>query len=262
MLSLDSIPQDIVWVVFAAVLLVAGVIVGFVLGWPARGRERTAEAERDTAVAEVMTLRGEIEAARTELSAARSSVGRPAAADPKVAAQAERVPALERELASLRERLVAFAAENAKAEEARHQAEEAHAERLAALTALREDLEVRMAALVEAAVQRNQAVLVDLASQLQDGQTHAAAELQAHQGAIEGLVRPVTETLLAYEQRLAALEQQTVKAATSASAARAPRRDRTRTGSRAAAVDPKQLNGQDDAPVAAGSVVNGLDTAA
>lgn len=260
---LSFIPEDVVWLVFAAVLLLTGGVIGFALGLPARGRERAAQAERDAARAEAEGLRSQIEETQTELAARQDAAGRVSiledklAAAGRLAAQGERVPGLEAELAALRDQVGALTAENARLAEAPRDAEAGHAERLLALTALREDVEARMAVLVDDALRRNQTALVDVAQQLLESHKRAAdVELQAAHGAIDGLVKPVAETLEKCEQRLTVLEQGTTKIASTPSA-RTGRRDRSRSSQRATAQRVEHLEGREDGLAPAGGGRNG-----
>jgi DNA recombination protein RmuC len=230
---LPSIPPDLVWPLLAAVLL-AGAFLGLLVGWCARGRgERAAQAERDVVRREAAALREQLMQAgadlvdaraqtaevRADLAAARTIAQRvpsledKLAAAERLAAHAERMPGMEQELGLLRGRVEALAAAKTKLEESLRKTEEAHADKLAALTALREDVEAKMRALADAALRHSQTSLIEVAKQLLDNHKQLAdADLKERQGAIDGLVKPVAETLEKYQQRLTALEQDNAKA--------------------------------------------------
>jgi chromosome segregation ATPase len=227
--SLSSIDQDIVWLAFAGALLLAGVLIGFALGLPARQRERTAQAERDSAREELESLRVTSEQAQADVNAARAASARVSLLEDKLvaagrqAANGERVPALETEIAALRDHVVALTAENTRLEEAQRATEEARAETVATLTALRESIEATIATSVDSGLSRHQAALVEVTQQtLHNHARRIDSELQAHQAAIDGLVKPVTESLDKVQQHLTALEQESAKG----TASRAPRRAR------------------------------------
>jgi DNA recombination protein RmuC len=215
---LPSIPPDLAWPLLAAVLAV-GLFVGLLLGGRAHGRTtRVAVTERDEARRELDLVRESIADSRAQLAAARAVAERVPALEDKLlaaersSAQAERVPAMEHELALLRGRVEALASAKTKLEEALRRTEEAHAEKVALLSALREDVEARMKALADAALRESQTSLIEVAKQLLDSHKQVAeADLAARQGAIDGLVKPVAETLEKYQQRLAALEQDSAR---------------------------------------------------
>jgi hypothetical protein len=239
--SIFSIDQDIVWLAFAGALLLAGILIGFALGQPARNRERTVQADRDAAREELESLRATSEQAQADVMAARAAVARVSALEDKLvaagrqAANGERVPALESEIAALRDHIVGLTSENTRLEEAHRAADTARAETVATLTALRDEVEERIAASVDAALQRHQAAVLGTVQQvLDDHHRRADAGLQAHHSWIDGLVKPVGETLEKCQQRLAFLEQGSVKAAATP---RAPRRERSRSAARGAAPD-------------------------
>ncbi len=216
---LPSIPPDLIWPLFA-VLLLAGLVVGLLLGWRARARgERRALAERDAVRAELDRQRDVASEARTHLAAVQTTADRIPVletrlqAAERLAAQAERMPAMDQELALLRGRVEALAAAKTKLEETLRKTEETHGEKVAALTALREDVEARMKALADAALHQSQSSLIEVAKQLLEGHKQVAdADLKERQSAIDGLVKPVAETLEKYQQRLAALEQENARA--------------------------------------------------
>lgn len=216
---LPSIPPDLIWPLLAAVSLV-GIMLGLMLGWLLRGRgERAALADRDTARAELEQQRELAAQVRTQLAASQAIAERVPALETRLAtaerlaAHAERLPVMDQELVLLRGRVEALAAAKTKLEETLRKTEEAHGEKVATLSALRADVEAKMKALADAALRDSQSALIDVAKQLLDNHKQvAAADLKERQGAIDGLVKPVAETLEKYQQRLAVLEQENAKA--------------------------------------------------
>ncbi|MCW5748386.1 MAG: hypothetical protein KIT36_19520 [Alphaproteobacteria bacterium] len=245
---ISSLPQDVVWSVFAAVLLLAGVIIGFALGWPARSRERAALADRDAARADALELSRRSEEVQSEVATAKAA--------------AARVPGLEAELAALRKQLHAATSGAGTIDDAQLRAEETRAAMAAALATLRDDVEAKVATVVDAAVRRNQTDFAEVVQRmLENHKQTTEADLQTRQGAIVEVVKPVTETLEKCEQRLAVLEQESAKAVTSL-ASRANRRDRTRAPQRSATSRRQKGDTQDDAPTAANGAPNGSDNGA
>jgi len=216
---LPTVPPDLIWPLFAALLLV-GLILGLLLGWFARARgERAALADRDAARTELESQRDLAAEARAHLAAVRTTAERVPALEDKLqaaerlAAHAERLPVMDQELVLLRGRVEALAAAKTKLEETLRKTEEAHGEKVTALTALRDDVTVKMKALADAALRDSQSSLIEVAKQLLESHKQvAAADLKERQGAIDGLVKPVAESLEKYQQRLTALEQENAKA--------------------------------------------------
>jgi DNA recombination protein RmuC len=215
---LPSIAPDLIWPLFA-VLLLAGLLAGVLLSWRARGRgERAAAAERDAARVELDRQRELAAEARTQLAAVQTTADRVPAlesrlqATERLAAQAERLPAMDQELVLLRGRVEALAAAKTKLEETLRRTEEGHAEKLAALTALREDIEAKMKALADAALRQSQSSLLEVARQLLENHRETAAtEHEKRSLAIDGLVKPVAAKLEEYQAKLAELEKATAE---------------------------------------------------
>jgi DNA recombination protein RmuC len=196
---LPTISPDVIWPLIAAVSL-GGLLLGLLLGWWVRARgERQVRLERDAA-------RAELDAQREALSGARASL---AAAQ----VQAQRVPVLEEELTLLRDRVEGLTTARTRLEESLRKTEEAHAEKIEALTALRTDVDARMKALADVALHQSQSSLIEVAKQLLESHKQAAeSDLKERQNAIDGLVKPVAETLEKYQQRLTVLEQENARA--------------------------------------------------
>ncbi|HJQ56737.1 MAG TPA: DNA recombination protein RmuC [Vineibacter sp.] len=205
-----TLTPDLLWLLLFVPLL-AGVLVGWLLGWPGRGRERAAQAERDSVRVALAQTETELAIAQAGADRVPALEDRLVAAD-RLAAHAERVPGLETELARLRQQVLGLTATNTRLAESQRKTEEAHADKLSALTALRADVEAKMKALADAALRDSQSSLLEVAKQLLESHKQVAdADLQARQGAIDGLVKPVAETLEKYQAKLAELESATAE---------------------------------------------------
>jgi len=126
----------------------------------------------------------------------------------RLATLAERLKPAEDELAFLRARVDALSSAKTKLEENQRNTEAAHAEKTAALVTLREDIDARLKAVADAALGQSQSKLIEVAEHLL--KTHGAsnaADFEKRQVAIDALVKPVAETLEAYQKRLAEMEQ-------------------------------------------------------
>ncbi|MBL8675081.1 MAG: DNA recombination protein RmuC [Rhodospirillales bacterium] len=237
---LPTIPPDLIWPLVAAALVALGV--GAWIGGLMRGpRLRAALGERDAARAEATAAATAVHEERVRFAALETVAARVpelenrlrAAEDAgdallseksRLAAQAERVPVVEGELTAARARLDALAAEKSRLETELVEREKAQGEKVAALTALRDDVEARMKALADAALEQSRKSLVERADELLKSHRElveaehgkrlgaADADLEKRQAAIDGLVKPVAETLLAYQKRLTDLEQENAKA--------------------------------------------------
>ncbi len=196
---LPTISPDMIWALMAAVSL-GGLLLGLLLGWWVRARgERHVRLERDAARAELDAQREAVAEARARLAAAQ--------------VLAQGVPALEQELTLLRSRVEALASAKTRLEESLRKTEEAHAEKIEALTALRGDVETRMKALADAALRQSQSSLIEVAKELLERHKQTAeSDLKERQNAIDGLVKPVAESLEKYQQRLTVLEQENARA--------------------------------------------------
>ena len=121
---------------------------------------------------------------------------------------AERLKPAEEELNFLRGRVDALSSAKTKLEENQRNMETAHAEKTAALSALRDDIDARLKGMADAALGQSQSKLIEVAEQLlKNHHATSDADLAKRQVAIDALVKPVSETLEAYQKRLAELEQ-------------------------------------------------------
>lgn len=193
-------------------VVIAALVLGLAIGWLARSgqvRRHTDDAHStrlqlaaaQTTAARVPELEQRLVDAERESDALLSEKSR-------LQTLAERLKPAEDELAFLRARVDALSSAKTKLEENQRNMEAAHAEKTAALTALREDIDARLKAMADAALGQSQSRLIELAEQLlKNHHASSDADLAKRQVAIDALVKPVAETLEAYQKRLAELEQ-------------------------------------------------------
>ncbi|MBX3497817.1 MAG: DNA recombination protein RmuC [Alphaproteobacteria bacterium] len=193
-------------------VVIAALVLGLAIGWLARSgqvRRHTDDAHStrlqlagaQTTAARVPELEQRLVDAERESDALLSEKSR-------LQTLAERLKPAEDELAFLRARVDALSSAKTKLEENQRNMEAAHAEKTAALTALREDIDARLKAMADAALGQSQSRLIELAEQLlKNHHASSEADLAKRQVAIDQLVKPVAETLEAYQKRLAELEQ-------------------------------------------------------
>jgi DNA recombination protein RmuC len=100
-------------------------------------------------------------------------------------------------------RIAAAGAEARLAAEAR-----AHEERLRGLESVHAEIERKLTAIADAALRQNSASFLDAAKQLFDAQREAlSSEAEARRATLDALLKPVTETLTQYQERLAEVEK-------------------------------------------------------
>ncbi|MDE3016664.1 MAG: DNA recombination protein RmuC [Pseudomonadota bacterium] len=86
--------------------------------------------------------------------------------------------------------------------------DKAHNEKIAALTAIRGEIESNLKNIATTALSQNQSDFLQLANQnFQTHKQNAEAELEARKIAVENLVTPINESLKAYKLQIDALEQ-------------------------------------------------------
>jgi len=198
--------------VLLPIIAIAALALGLLIGWLARGGQVRRHAE-------------DAQAVKLQLATAQATVGRVPELEPRredaerdgdvllaekarLMTLAERLRPAEDELILLRGRVEALASAKTKLEETQRNMEAAHVEKTAALTALREDIDARLKAMADAALGQSQSKLIEVAEQLlKNHHASSDADLAKRQVAIDALVKPVTETLAAYQNRLAELEQ-------------------------------------------------------
>lgn len=193
------------------VALVA-LVLGLLVGWLARSGQVRRHAE-EAQVTKLQLATTEANAARVpqleqRLADAERDSDLLLAEKARLSVLAERLKPAEDELMLLRGRVEALASAKTKLEETQRNMEQAHTEKTASLVALRADIEARMQAMADAALGQSQSKLIELAETLlKNHQTTSDADLAKRQVAIDALVKPVAETLEAYQKRLAELEQ-------------------------------------------------------
>lgn len=100
-------------------------------------------------------------------------------------------------------RIAAAGAEARLAAEAR-----AHEERLRGLEAVHAEIERKLTAIADAALRQNSASFLDSARQLFEAQkTALASEAETRRAGLDALLKPVTDTLTQYQERLAEVEK-------------------------------------------------------
>lgn len=193
-------------------IAVAALLVGLLIGWLLRSAAVRHHAEDAQAtklqLATAQTTAARVPQLEERLAASERDSDVLLAEKARLAALAERLKPAEDELAFLRGRVDALSLAKTKLEENQRNMEAAHIEKTAALTVLREDIDARLKAMADAALGQSQSKLIEVAEQLLKNH-HAStdADLAKRQMAIDALVKPVAETLEAYQKRLAELEQ-------------------------------------------------------
>lgn len=84
----------------------------------------------------------------------------------------------------------------------------AHEERLRGLETVHADIERKLTAIADAALRQNSASFLDAAKQLFETQKEAlSSEAEVRRATLDAMLRPVTETLTQYQERLAEVER-------------------------------------------------------
>lgn len=194
------------------IVAIAALVLGLLIGWLARSGQVRRHAE-DAHATKLLLATAQATVARVpELELRLADAERDGdvllAEKARLMTLAERLRPAEDELILLRGRVEALASAKTKLEETQRNMEAAHAEKTAALTALREDIDARLKAMADAALGQSQSKLIEVAEQLlKNHHASSDADLAKRQVAIDALVKPVTETLEAYQKRLAELER-------------------------------------------------------
>ncbi|MBV9833271.1 MAG: DNA recombination protein RmuC [Alphaproteobacteria bacterium] len=193
-------------------IAIAALVLGALIGWLARSSQVRRHAD-DTQAVKLQLATAQATVARVpeleqRLAASERDADVLLAEKARLQTLAERLKPAEDELILLRGRVEALASAKTKLEETQRNMETAHAEKTAALTTLREDIDARLKGLADAALGQSQSKLIEVAEQLLKSH-HAStdADLAKRQVAIDALVKPVAETLEAYQKRLAELEK-------------------------------------------------------
>jgi len=144
--------------------------------------------------ADLLQARARIETLATERSALK--------------ADAERVPVLEARITTLGAEITSLGATNAQLRTQLQEQASAHADKIAALTAVRGEIEKDLKSITADALRANQGTFLQLANEVfEKHRTGADAELEARQKAVEALVSPLQETLQGYKQQVDEMEK-------------------------------------------------------
>ena len=171
-------------------------------GWREKAElEREARATAEASASRVNGLEAALAQHLAELvtlTAARSALKE----------QAERVPGLESQIHDLNRQLVALSAAVSGFETKLAEQEQAHREKVDALTAIRGEIEKDLKNIAADSLRANQASFLELANEVLDKHKEgAAADLDARRQAVEALVTPVREALQACQTNLVELEK-------------------------------------------------------
>jgi DNA recombination protein RmuC len=194
------------------IIALAALVLGLLAGWLARSGQVRRQAE-DAQATKLLLATAQATVARLpdlerRLADAERDGDVLLAEKARLQTLAERLKPAEDELIFLRGRVDALSSAKTKLEETQRNMEAAHGEKTAALVALREDIEARLKAMADAALGQSQSKLIEVAETLlKNHQASSDADLAKRQVAIDALVKPVAETLEAYQKRLAELEQ-------------------------------------------------------
>lgn len=168
--------------------------------------EREARAAAEVSAARVGGLESELAQLRNELlglTASRSGLQE----------QAERVPGLEALTGELNQRIVALSKTVSSLETKLAEQEQAHHEKVAALSVIRGEIEKDLKNIANDSLRDNQASFLQLANAVFEKHSEgAAADLDARREAVEALVSPMREALQACQTNLADLEKARVQA--------------------------------------------------
>jgi DNA recombination protein RmuC len=165
----------------------------------AAAKLHAASAERRLLRDQLGKAEEDLKAARHEANQWRSQAENDAKARAVAEAAASRVGGLEAQCDELRNQLMALSAAVAGYKEKLADQEEAHREKIKAVTSIREEIEASMKHITNESLRGNQAAFLELANEVLDKhKAGAAAELNT-------LVLPIRQTLTAYQEDLAKL---------------------------------------------------------
>ncbi len=222
-----SLSSDAVFFGFLAASLLIGLLVGWGMAWW-RWQQRLnsvhqqVQAERDGLGRELEELGRQLHDHRTvtdQLRAEQTQVQQALLGETErratLAAQAQRVPVLESVLAHAQEQLAGLQQElnQSRIQSAQLQTElfkerENTAEKLAAIQNAGVELKQAFQALAGEALKDNSELFLQVATRtLERYQVQAGSDLEQRRQAVEELVKPLSQTLAAYNQELRAMEQ-------------------------------------------------------
>jgi DNA recombination protein RmuC len=156
----------------------------------------------------IATTAGDLSATRQERNTWRDKAEAEREARATAEASASRVSGLEAELTQLRAEFVTLTASRSALETKLAEQEQAHHEKVEALTAIRGEIEKDLKNIAADSLRANQASFLELANEVFDKHKEgASADLEARRQAVEALVIPVRDALQACQTNLAELEK-------------------------------------------------------
>ena len=189
--------------IFSLSLIVLAAGGGAGVAWlVAAAKLRAAAAQASLLRDQVAKTEDDLKAARHEANIWRTQAENDAKARAIAEALASRVGGLEAEREALRNQLMETNASLAAYKAKLAEQEEAHREKIEAVTSIREEIEKNLLNITSESLRGNQATFLELANEVFDKhKSGASAELNA-------LVSPIRETLQAYQLDLAKLERE------------------------------------------------------
>jgi len=183
--------------------IIAGAVGGAGLTWLlAAARLRAAAAQAQLLQEHIDKTEDDLKAARHEANQWRTQAENDATARAVAEAAAERIVHIEAECSGLRDRLMQANAAVAGYQAKLTEQEQAHREKVEAVTSIREDIDQRLKTITNESLRSNQSAFLELANEVFDKhKVRASDELTA-------LVAPIRETLQAYQAGLGELEKQ------------------------------------------------------
>lgn len=168
-----------------------------------RGKHQAEQLERarfETEARRIVALEPELRQALTRAE----TVGAEKSA---LQAVAERVPDLDKRVKELADEIVGLKTRNAQLQTQLREQEEAHNQKIAALTRVRGEIERELKGMAADALRANQGTFLQLANEVfEKHKTGAEADLDARQKAVRELVTPLLETLQGFKRQVDELE--------------------------------------------------------
>ncbi len=187
-------------------LIIAAVAGGAGVAWLVLSAKlRAAAAEARLLRDHILKTEDDLKAARHEANLWRTQAENDSKNRAVAEASALRVDSLEAECAGLRNRLMDLNAALAGYQAKQTEQEEAHREKLEAVSSIRQEIETSLKNITSESLRGNQASFLELANEVfTKHKQGASAELNS-------LVLPIRETLQAYQQNLTELERERVQ---------------------------------------------------
>jgi len=191
----------------ALLLLVGPLVVAAALAAYLAARLRLAATEVSALRDQNTKVEGDVAAARQMADAWREHAEDEREARAVAETGAARVAGLEAERSELQDRVVALSGRVAGLETRLVEQEQSHQQKLAALTAIRGEIEKDLKNIASDSLRANQDSFLQLANAVLDKHKEGAvADLGSRQKEIEALVSPIRESLQAYQTKLAEIE--------------------------------------------------------